>query len=412
MKSISKIVLSVIMIFSLAGCEGSSGGGDSVLSNNSSNQTIDSGNNNDNQVTDNRIALKLEKSYSIPIVYGSSNVLLDGESLILAGGQTGTTTGATHDGSPLFSNKVIKWNLLDGTKQTLEMNATTGHLHDGGDKGTGGRGNWTTIIYKLDSDKYLIAGGFQYENSIEIADFLANSVIKITTLEDITDSSGLNTTSFYANNQGNAPDNDGNIYWFGFNNGLYDDDSIMKFNRTTEEVELLGTKLTIPRTSVSAHTLSSGKIILIGGWNGSNPCTEIGCASRRAEIFDPETLTIEKISDYPEPATFGQQHIGQIMDKNDIVCVNKIDGTYGKTIAYQYSIQDDEWKTGCDLNTTTITNEDFSYQGGVLPGRYLGKLSNGNVVFINDGMYSSIFSDAINGYPLETNTTIDIYSIQ
>ena len=399
MKSITKMVLSAIMIFSLVGC------GDNLSSNNNSNQITDSGSNNDNQTTDS-IALKLEKSYSIPIVYGDSNVLLDGDSLILAGGQTGRPAGATHDGSPLFSNKVIKWNLLDGTKQILEMNATTGHQYDGGDKGTGGRGNGTTIIYKLDNDKYLIAGGFQYVDSIEIADFLTNSVKKITTLKDLTDSSGLNTTSFFVNNQGNAPDNDGNIYWFGFNNGLYASDSIMKFDKMTEELELLSTKLTMPRIQVFAHKLSNGKIILIGGWDGS-ASTAPDSATRRAEIFDPITLTMERIADYPMPTThYSNGSIDRAIDDGDKIC------TLTGNTTYQYSIQDDEWKSGCDLNTTTITREDFHFPNGALQGRYLGKLSNEEVVFINDGWYSSIFSDSINGYPLETNTTIDIYSIK
>ena len=398
----TKVVFSAIMIFSLVGCGGGSAGDKS--SSHQNNQTNDPGNNN--QSIDNHISLKLEKNHSIPIVYGSSNVLLDGDSLVLAGGQTGRTTGATHDGSPLFSNKVIKWNLLDGTKETLEMNATTGHQYDGGDKGSGGRGNLTTIIYKLDNNKYLITVGFQYVNSIEIVDFSTGSVKKITTLNDLTDSSGLNTTSFFVNNQGNAADKNGNIYWFGFNNGLYAADSIMKFNRTTEELELLNTKLTMPREQVFAHRLSNGKIILIGGWDGS-ASTAPDSATRRAEIFDPKTLTIERIADYPMPTThYSNGSIDRAIDDGDKVC------TLTWNTAYQYSSQDNQWKSGCDLNTTTITNEDFRFPDGALQGNYLGKLSNENVVFINNGRYSSIFSDSINGYPLETNTTIDIYRIK
>jgi len=409
--SFAKVILGVIMTLSLFGCGGNSSqdnndNGNQQTENNDNRNQQTENNDNGNQQTENnnngQIALKLEKRYSIPISYGDSNVLLDGDNLILAGGQTGTTTGATYDGSPLFSNKIIKWNMIDGTKQTLEMNATTGHP-SGVDKGTGGRGNMTTIIYKLDDDKYLIAGGFQYVNSIEIADFSMESVKKITTLNDLTDSTGLNTTSFYVNNQGSALDSNGNIYWFGFNNGLYATDSIMRFNKTTETVELLTTKLTMPRESVFAYKLSNGKIILIGGWDGEAANTTSDSATRRAVIFDPETMTIERIADYPMPI---HGHIGRVIDNGNKVC------TFTGNITYQYSIQDNQWSTGCDLNDTSITNEDFSFPDGAYQGRYVGKLSNGQLVFINNRQYSSIFSDTINGYPLETNTTIDIYSIK
>jgi len=392
------IIIGSFLLFALIGCGG--GNGDSPSSNNTENV------NNSNQTSDGKPILELAKTYSIPTVYGDSNVLLDGDNLILAGGQTGRTTGATHDGSPLFSNKVIKWDLLNGTKQVLEMNATSGHQYDGGDKGSGGRGNMTTVIYKLNNDKYLIAGGFQYVNSIEIADFSTQNVKKIATLHDLTDQSGLNTTSFFVNNQGSAMDNDGNVYWFGFNNGLYASDSIMKFDKTTEQAELLSTKLTMPREQVFAYKLSNDKIILIGGWDGS-ASTAPDSATRRAEIFDPETLTIQRIADYPAPTThYSNGSIDKAFDDGNKICTSMWNTTY------QYLIQDDQWSAGCDLNITAITNENFHFPDGALQGNYLGKLSNRQIVFINNGRYSSVFSDSINGYPLETNSTIDIYTIK
>jgi hypothetical protein len=98
--------------------------------------------------------------------------------------------------------------------------------------------------------------------------------------------------------------------------------------------------------------------------------------------------------------------IDKTFDDGNKICI------YTGNASYQYSIQNDQWSTGCDLNNTTITHDNFYFPDGALQGAYVGRLSNGQLVFINNGRYSSIFSDTINGYPLETNTTIDIYSIK
>lgn len=398
----------ICLAFVFNGCGG--GGSDSSNSSNyqQHEESSDDLYSDDLYQEDTQNYLQLIHSYSIPTVYSWSyeNVLLDGDNLILAGGENGRTAGATHDGSPLFSNKVIKWNMIDGSKSTLEMNATTGHTYDGGDKGTGGRGNPTTVIHKLDQDKYLISGGFQYVNSIEIADFTTNSVQKITSVADITDDTGLNTTSFYTDGQGSAEDNDGNIYWFGFNNGLYGQDKIMKFDKVTKELHILDTTLTMPRSRVFAHKLSDGKIILIGGWDGT-ASTEPDSATRRVEIFDPQDYSIERVADFPAPSThYANGSITKLIDNSNKICALVADHTY------QYNISNDSWENGCDLNTSEISSDDFnSPDGAEMQGHYLGELSNGNIVFINNGRYSSDFSDEINGYPVDINTTIDVYNL-
>lgn len=402
MKIAVKAMALVLSLF-LVGC-----GGDS----NNSTQSDSSATSQTNHETANLI-----REYTIPTAYGCNgtnvfvdfedgdtlkvhdwddcpNVLLDGDNLILAGGQTGQPAGATYDGSPLFSNKVIKLNLLDGSKEVLEMNATTGHFFEGGDKGNGGRGNFTTKIYKLDENKYLISGGFQYVNNVEIIDFNMNKVTKI-------------TTSFYTNGEGSAMDNEGNIYWFGYDGGLYNRGSIMKFDKQSERLQIINTNLTMPRSSVFAQKISSGKIMLIGGADGTSDITS-DSASRRVELFDPESLTIKRLADFPTPRNYFK-----LIDGDDKICALSI-GSEDKK--YQYSISNDTWKTGCDLNGSLISDEniiipDYLKQGGYQV-RYFGKLSNGNVVLGINGTYGHFYSDTIGGYPLETNTTIDIFEIQ
>jgi hypothetical protein len=400
MKSLTKLKMSftVAMVMVLIGC----GSGSGSSTDNSSNNSSSSGHTN-NDSTDSRKSLRLVNSYTIPTVYGQQNVLLDGENVILAGGQTGRPAGGTYDGSPLFSNKIIKLNLLSGARETLEMNAKTGHFHDGGDKGNGGRGNMVTVIHKIGVEKYLISGGFQYVNSMEIVDFNTNSVKQLTS-SSITDESGLNTTAYYANRQGYAEDNYGNIYFFGFNNGLYGMSNIIKFDKDAEKLMMLDVNLTMARAHAFAHKLSDGKIIIIGGWDGSSKTTS-DSATRRVELFDPEALTIKRLSDFPEPVS---NHGSK---GTFIVGDNKVCASFSYQHMYQYNMSQNSWSSGCDINITTFSSDDYIFPENSLQGQYLGSLENGEFVFINNGRYSDTFSDQYNGYPIEVNTTIDVYEI-
>ncbi len=397
-----RVLLIMVIFIGLIGCGGGSGSTEENH-NQSQQESYDNSQHQNQNNDDTRKRVRFINSYSIPTVYGSQNILLDGENIILAGGQTGGPTGGTYDGSPLFSNKVIKINLQNGTKETLEMNARTGHPHDGGDKGNGGRGNFTTVIHKIGEDKYLISGGFQYVDSMEIVDFNTNSVKQLTT-SSITDESGLNTTSYYANNNGYAKDNYGNVYFFGFNNGLYGMSNIIKFDKNSEKLLILDVNLTMSRYANFAHKLADGKIIIIGGWDGSAKTTP-GSATRRVELFDPEALSIERLPDFPEPVS-NHGNKGTFFVSKDKICVS-----FSFSSMYQYSISQNSWSSGCDINITTPSADDYIFPDNSLHGEFFGSLENGKLVFVNNGQYSNTFSEQLNGYPIETNTTIDIYEV-
>jgi len=350
------------------------------------------------------IALKLKVTYELPYIYSyaRNNILVDGDSIILAGGEKGLAVGGSSGGHIAFNNKVIKINLVTGERRELEMNAHTGDPY--ASITTNGRGN-TAKIHRLGKDKYLITGGFQYVANMEIADFNTMTVKSIIPDFQIIDTQygGLNTTTYFANLQGMEMAEDGNIYFFGFNNGLYPLPQIVKFDVLKEEISLHTSELEMPRYNIVAVRLADGRILLIGGWDGSAEVTP-GSATRRVEIFNPDDGSIIRVADSLNP---NNPNFTQFLTRGeDYICI------WDK----QYTISTNSWKEGCDKDYfSDIKNILSEY---ILPDLYqhlendnfIKKLSNGDVVFFENGYTGDTFSDEISAYTIEKNTMIKVYT--
>lgn len=352
------------------------------------------------------IALKLKATYELPYIYSyyRNNILVDGDSIILAGGEKGQVPGGTSsDGHIAFSNKVIKINLVTGEKKELEMNAHTGDPY--ASPATNGRGN-TAKIHRIGKDKYLITGGFQYVVNMEIADFNTMTVKSIIPDVQITDTQygGLNTTPYFANLQGMEMAEDGNIYFFGFYNGLYGLPQILKFDVLTEEISLHTSELGMPRYNVVAVRLADGRILLIGGWDGSAEVTP-GSATRRVEIFNPDDGSIIRVADTLSP--FNINFTQFLTRGEDYICI------WDK----QYTISTNSWQEGCDKDyfsdienilSEYILPDDYKYLDG--DNNFIKKLSNGDIVFFENAITGNTFSDEISAYSIEKNTMIKVYT--
>jgi len=374
----------LIVLFLIIGFSGCGGGEDSkpTTNNNIENNTSDE---------NSKINLTLKSTYELPYVFGSinQNVILDEDSIIFVGGNKAQPSGAQHDGHPAFSNKAIKIDLITGNKQTLDINASSGHTFDDGTIANG-RGN-SAKVYKLDNNKYLVYGGFQYENSIEVIDFTSETVKKI--------------NAYYLNRVGSVVFNNGDIGFFGVN-GNFGGVKISIFSSNDENLTLLDTNLTMARSSTTAHKLADGRIIIIGGWDGSAQVTP-DSATRRVEIFNPNDNSIIRVSDYPEPISNGQR-TKKAPVENDSICVAN----------YQYTISQDKWESGCTISTNSGNFDSSKYN---LPrlidgswysyGGYIGTLSSGDIVYMENGTYSSAFSDDLLGYPVDKPTKIYVFSI-
>jgi len=374
----------LIVLFLIIGFSGCSGGEDS----------------NDNST----INLTLKSTYELPYIFGSinQNVILDEDSIVFIGGNNASPSGAQHDGHPAFSNKAIKIDLISGVKQILDINASSGHTYDGGTVANG-RGN-SAYVKKIDSNKYFVSGGFQYVENMEIIDF-NNEIVKNIESNFQIVYDARNTTTYYANSQANAMSNNEDIFFFGFNNGGYGMNTIVKYNKSDENLTIVDTNLTIARSKATAHKLADGKIIIIGGWDGTAHVTP-DSATRRVEIFNPNDNSIIKVSDYPEPIHNGQRAEKSPVE-NDSICVGN----------YQYIISQDKWKSGCSITTVF---DDFDRSKYLFPGdtvelrtyngKYIGTLSNGDIVYMENGNYLDSFSDKLLGYPIDEPTKIYIFS--
>jgi len=345
-----------------------------------------------------KINLKIVKEYKLPYSFVETNTLLDNDTIILAGGQIGYKSAGTENGSNLFSNKITKIDLINDNKIILDMNSSSVY---------GGRGNSKTYITKLSINKYLIHGGFQYVSNMEVVDFNSNTIINIPGTLNI--SGSQNGGKYFANLQGYAKAIDDNIYFFGYNDGLYARPSIIQFNTVENKLNLLDFNLTMPRSITSAFSLKNGKIIIIGGWDGTTQTT-IDSATRRVEIFDPINQTIVRVTDLPEPYSAGQLN-DELSLNDNLFCFQK----------YLYNIEDNNWTEhgyhSCKYYAETkgfIKKDSYSYSNYNFPknydsGTYIGKLSNGNLVFMKNPYYSQNFSDTINGYPIVGDTIITIF---
>jgi len=349
-----------------------------------------SGNNTD-QVTL-KATYEIQSSFSYP----ASNILFDNDSLIVAGGNKARPSGASHDGHVAFSNKVTKINLLTGTTQVLEMNAISGH----GETVANGRGDFTKIN-KIESNKYLISGGFQYVKNMEIADFTNETIKSIDANFTLSDDTGSYPMIYLAEQQGNAVADSGDVFFFGYNGGLYSADTIIKFDKTDENISAVS-KLLMSRANTTAHKLLDGRIMIIGGWDGTAEVTQ-DSATRRVEIFDPTDNSIVRVANYPEPISKGQRpEISPVT--NDKICINN----------YEYTISQDNWNTGCSIvsDTSKVDIEKYmAFQANpATPSHYVGTLSNGDIVMVTPASYSSTFSDELSGYPIEGPTKINVFS--
>lgn len=357
-----------------------------------------------NELSATSSSAKLVKSYSVPYVYGAGNIYLDGNHIILAGGQTGLPLGATYDGHALFVNKVIDINLLDGTKSSLRIKATSGHAF-GNTQGNGGRGN-TARIQQIGTRRYLISGGFQYAQKMEVADFKAKQVRKV-------NNAGI---TYFPNGQATAQIKGGDVLFFGWNSGLYGEAEVIRFSPAGENLSMTGMTLSKPRADATAHKLKDGRVLVAGGWDGTAQ-TSAGSATRRAEIIDPITQVTQRIKDYPEPIYYGQ--LNEVSRTSaDGICVGK----------YQYTISSNRWKSGCKI--PYAKNDAFKFNGATyvkggtyaitktvgnvtyfINGTAMGLLSNGNLVFFINGEYDfDHYSNAIDGYPVKKGSKIQIFT--
>jgi len=352
---------------------------------------------------DSSIDLKLKTTYELPYIYSSyrNNILIDGDSIILVGGEKGHILSGSHDGHVAFNNKIININLVTGERKELEMNANTGHPF--GSTVANGRGN-TARIHRIGKDRYLISGGFQYVANMEIADFQAMTIKSISPDFEITDTQyqGLNTTTYFADLQGTAIAGDGNIYFFGFNNGLYAMPQILKFDITKEKISLHTSTLKFSRSHIRAVRLADGKVLLIGGWDGSAEVVP-NSATRRVEIFNPYDGSITRVADNLDPL---HPNFTQFLTRGeDFICI------WDK----QYTISTNSWKEECDKDYYLAIENILSEY--ILPDSYrtdsndfIKKLSNGDIVFFENGFAGNTFSDEISAYSIDTNTLIRVYT--
>lgn len=378
------------------------GGGDSGTDN----QEV---NTNSNTQSSQNLA-ELKATYEIPFGTSNigglypSNILIDGDSIIIAGGLKGMPSGAQHDGHIAFVNKIIKIDLLSGIQKILDLNATSGHPF--GSTVANGRSH-STSIHKLDYNKYLIGGGFQYADTFEIVDFTDDTVKVIPSHIQIPDTQngGFTTIKYFSNRQGNVSTKDGNVFFFGYNDGLYDKGFIAKFNKKDENLSIMG-YLSMARASTGAYLLDDDRIMIVGGWDGSAYVTP-DSATRRVEIFDPNDNSIVRVSDYPEPI-HAQIYDDTLTEANKI-CIGK----------YQYTVSLDSWDLGCDIKNNDPYGYAYNAEGGYYTSRsditgtsgsYRATLSNGNLVYIEIPTFSKTFSDEINGYPITTPMKFNVYS--
>jgi hypothetical protein len=351
-------------------------------------------------------------SYEFPEFYDEKNYLLMGDQLVLFGGQIGTPDYSKEPfggcGHPAYSTKIYVINLVSGQKYEHAIESPYC-----GSAVPSGIGN-SAIIQKLDNNRALIYGGFQYSTSAFLLDLSQNYVQTFSTTGlQYTDThyQGLNTTPFYPDRQGSALGGDGNLYFFGFNNGLYEMPVAIAFDSKQlyfKDVPADGFK---PRAHTDAYSLKDGKILVVGGWAyiqgdlavGGAVDGGPGSASRRTEIFDPVSGTFTHVADYPVGKFHGQHSLPGDYVAQEKVCT-PLENDSAEKYTYQFSTN--TWSKGCspaERATPQFLNDGSNSQ-------LIGTLSNGNKVYMN--LYSADFSTTVDSvcscYRLLTKSKVSV----
>lgn len=333
-----------------------------------------------------------------PTFLERENILLDQNKIILAGGQVGDAADAQHDGHPAFSDQVYVIDLATSIQSSFTVNAESGHAF--GDTVANGIGN-QAIIRRISDEEYLIYGGFQYAKNTFILDLNQASIQTYPIDITFTDDTG-NTTPFYSNNQASAIFENGDFAFFGFNNGLYGMSAVVLFdNNNSLSYQYISAELTMGRSNVDAYTLLDGKVLLVGGWDGTASVLP-DSATRRVEIYDPSLGTVERVADYPEPKHNGQHRSSDIVADNE-VCVDN----------YQYNVTENTWSVGCTINDGSNDSNNYILPVGY-SGNFLGRASNGQLIFVEQNYsYNSLeFSDECSCYPYSDGTKIHVFSVE
>jgi len=337
------------------------------------------------------------------------NILLDGNNLILAGGQRGTPAGATYDGHPAFSNKVYAIDINEGPVSEFSLNAETGHPHESGTVANG-IGN-QAIIKKLSDGKYLIFGGFQYVRDAFILDLNESSLSTYPIDVTITDDTELNTTTFYTNRQAVSVFENGDFAFFGFNNGLYGMSDILLCDGSGRlNCQFSNASLTLARSNVDSYNLVDGRVLLVGGWDGTASVSE-NSATRRAEIYDPSSDTIVRILDYPEPKHDGKHRssLVEVKNQDNVYVYNPRNAQFN----YKYNLESGEWlKTqdcSIDKATSLIQSKYSDYLSGNDSGQFIGRTADGFLIFVDQSYTTSDFDDSCSCYPNTGGTRINVY---
>jgi hypothetical protein len=376
----------------LLGCGGGGGGSDSAS-------------NNNGQVTQPASAVA---SYEFPEFYQESNYLLVGDQLILFGGQVGnpdfTKAPWGSCGHPAYSQKIYVTNLVSGQKYEHAIESMPCRTGAEGLMASSGIGN-SALIKKLDDTRYLIYGGFQYATSAFLLDLTQNTILRFSTADlQYTDNyqypgsphQGLNTTPFFADRQGSALGGDGNLYFFGFNNGLYEMPAVMAFDAKQLYFKDVPADGFMPRSLTDAYSLKDGKILIASGSAYVQGNLTVGgavdggsnSAARRAEIYDPVSGLFTRVADYPIGKFHGQHSFPGEYVTQDKVCVPLENDSAEK---YTYHITTNEWSKGCspaERPAPQFLNDESG-------SRLIGKLSNGNKVYMN--LYKAEFTATVDG---------------
>lgn len=371
-----------VVLLLLSGC----GGGDNT---NTGGSTNTGGNTN---------TIVHVATYDFPSSFREQgNILLDQNKVILAGGQTGDPASGQKDGHPTFSDQVYVIDLENGSEFSYTVNAESGHLWEGGTVANG-IGN-QALIRKLAEGKYLIYGGFQYALNTFILDLNEASIQTYPTSIAFTDVTGLNTTPFYSNYQASAVFENGDFAFFGFNNGLYASPAIILFdNNNSLSYRYSNSELTMARAEVDAYELSDGRVLLVGGWDGSASVLP-DSATRRVDIYDPISDTIQRVADYPEPKANGQHRSSVDVVAANEVCVDN----------YTYNISDNSWSEGCNISVSDNIEKNAPLPSGY-NGNFIGQASNGQLVYVEQNYSRLGFSDECSCYPYSGGTKIHIFT--
>ncbi len=394
-----KHCLFLFAVLLMIGCGG--GGGDST--------TDDAGTDDSNPVgssngeSDGDGTLVHVKTYELPCRYDDGNYLLDGDKLILAGGQTGSPAGEMHLGHLAFSDKIYVIDLTNETQTSYTISALADP--DAGATVAEGLGN-DAIIKKLSDGTYLIYGGFQYNVNTFILDLDESSVqtYQVDTVFSYIDDSTHYSNTFHPNLAGCAAFDDGGFAFFGLaitgcGRGA---PGILRFNPDTLSYYAADAELSLGRYNTDAYDLNDGSALIVGGWDGTG-------AQRRAEIYDPVTDTIKRVADFPSPISSGQHGWSSVENVNDDgVCVEDI-STFE---IYQYSISDDTWSEGCAIEDSGDSGDDYVLPDDYSNSYFIGKTSDGKLIYSDYGGDLDSFSSDCNCYPYIDTAKIYVFTTE